>query len=393
MAIGMRRPNYRMLREIYDTQGKASLERYMQEAFRDKAMHHSEFSLRELAEDTVDNGREWVEAMKPGKSHVLYEAGQVNSSAFSSITGQIYYNAVLEAYQDEDFKFSQLIPTINTKIKDGEKIAGLTRIGDEAEIVDEAAPYPLVGFGEDWVRTPATIKRGLICAVTAEAITADTTGQILGHAREVGYWLGVNKEKRAIDTIIDENTTVGRLNWRDTSYATYQAATPWINIQATNALVDWTDVENIKILFSNMTDPWTGEPIVIGRTGLKLICTDQLEFTALRIRNATEITVVTPGYTTSGNPTETRVANPVQGMFDVVSSALLAARLGIDTSWFFGKPERAFRYMSVWDMAVTQAPPNSEADFERDVVFRMRARERGAFTTFNPRYMAKATVA
>lgn len=391
MAIGMRRPDYRKLREIYDTQGAERLKSVMQDAFNQKLMHHSEFSLRELAEQTVDYGSDWVRSMQPGKGQVLQEAGAVNSAAFATITGQVYYNAVLEGYQDEEFVFSKLIPSTNTNILQGEKVAGLSRIGDEAEIVDESQPYPLVGFGEDWIQTPASVKRGMICAITAEAITADTTGKILDHGKEVGYWLGVNKEKRAIDTIIDENTTTGRLNWRGTSYATYQSSTPWINISASTALVDWTDVEAVKILFSNMTDPWTGEPIVIGRTGLKLICTDALEFTALRIRNATEITVVTPGYATTANPTETRVANPVQGMFDVVSSAQLAARLATDTSWFLGKPERAFRYMNVWEMSVTQAPPNSEADFERDVIFRMRARERGAFSTFNPRYMGKAT--
>lgn len=393
MPIGMRRPNYRKLREIHDTQGPERLKTFMQEAFRDKLMHHSEFSLRELAEETVDNGSEWVRSMQPGKSQVIYEGGPgaVNSAAFANITGQVYYNAVLEGYDDEEFVFSKLIPTVNTNIAGGEKIAGLTRIGDEAEIVDEGQPFPLVGFGEDWIQTPPNVKRGMICPITAEAIAADTTGKILQHGKEVGYWLGVNKEKRAIDCVIDENTTAARMNWRGTSYATYQATTPWINIAASNALVDWTDVETLKVLFSQMTDPWTGEPISIGRTGLKLFVTDALEFTAMRIRNATEITVVTPGYATTGNPTETKVANPVAGMFDVVSSAQFAARLGTDTSWFIGKPERAFKYMSFWDMTVIQAPPNSEADFERDIIFRMRAREKGAFTTVNPRYMAKAT--
>src|SRR4030095_229361 len=98
MAIGMRKPNYGNLRQIYDRKGKAALERFMQEAFHDKIMHHTEFSLRELAEETVDDGREWVAAMKPGKGQVLYEAGAVNAAAFTTITGQVYYNAVLEGY-------------------------------------------------------------------------------------------------------------------------------------------------------------------------------------------------------------------------------------------------------------------------------------------------------
>ena len=57
--------------------------------------------------------------------------------------------------------------------------------------------------------------------------------------------------------------------------------------------------------------------------------TRQLLYTARRIVNATEIHVNTPGFATSGNPTETVTANPVQG-YQIVSSALLAARLAID---------------------------------------------------------------
>src|SRR5262245_37982908 len=102
------RSDYRLLRDIYNTPqtGPQRLQATMQEAFRNGEWSHVDFSIRDLAEETVDDGHEWVAAMKPGKGQVLYEAGQVNSGAFSNITGQIYYNAVLEAYQDEDFKFS-----------------------------------------------------------------------------------------------------------------------------------------------------------------------------------------------------------------------------------------------------------------------------------------------
>jgi hypothetical protein len=63
-------------------------------------------------------------------------------------------------------------------------------------------PYPSLGFGEDYIETPQTTKRGFIVPVTKEAIFFDRTNLILQRAAEVGEVLGLNKEKRLIDLLI-----------------------------------------------------------------------------------------------------------------------------------------------------------------------------------------------
>ena len=47
--------------------------------------------------------------------------------------------------------------------------------------------------------------------------------------------------------------------------------------------------------------------------------------------------------------------------------------------------------MENWPITVTQAPPNSEAEFTHDIVARFKASERGAAAVLNPRYVVKNT--
>ena len=363
------------------------------EGLRSGQLKFGDFSLRQLFENFVPDGRELVGLYDPrmqGSMDLRETASVVSSSQFAKISGQLLYNAVLEQYQQEESIFVPIIPTVSTQFN-GERIPGISNIGDEALVVDEGRPYPKAGVSQTYIDTPTTTKRGLIVEVTKEAIFFDRTGILEEQCRKVGEALGLNKEKRAIDCIVDENVTDHRYNWRGTIIATYgdnSGSHSWDNLEASNALVDWTDIDAAERLFSGMLDPETGEPISINPS--HLIVTRQLLYTARRIVNASEITVTTPGYATSGNPTETRTANPIQN-YTIVSSNQLAARMATDTSWFLGDPRKAFRYMENWPLTVVQAPANNEAEFTSDVVMRFKASERGAYATIDPRYMVKCT--
>ncbi len=92
------------------------------------------------------------------------------------------------------------------------------RPSDQA--IHPGMPYPSVGFGEDYIETPSTTKRGFIVPVTKEAIFFDRTHLVLSRAAEVGELLGLNKEKRLIDLVIG---ATNNYKWQGTSYNTYQA--------------------------------------------------------------------------------------------------------------------------------------------------------------------------
>lgn len=339
-------------------------------------------------------GPEWVRNLHPksGRRPALREASgdAVSFGQFSNITGQIIFSAIIEAYEDEEFVFSKVIPTRPTNILDVEKIPGITPVGDEFSVVQEAAEYPMVGMSENYISVAAKRKRGAIVAVTKEAIFTDKTGQLLDRARGIGYYLGLNKEKRIIDAVIDENGGAAsivsggsRYHWRDTSYATYQASTPWANLTTSNALANWTNIDNAWKKLAAIVDPFTGEPIMV--TPTTVIVTPDNFHTARYVTSATEVRRQTNLAAGNAN-TETLSPSPIEN-YRILTSRLLKARAATDTDWWFGCPEKAFAYFSAWDMVTEEAPANSREAFYRDITFQFKVSEMGAMATLEPRFM------
>lgn len=367
---------------------------YTADDFSFKALFEACFGWGELQACVRDRGRLVTQ-------HVYEHAGAASTAAFKDISGQIIFSMMLPRYTSEEFVFTKLIPERQSPYT-FEKVAGLSDIGpgtDAEWVVPEGEPYNYAGFGPNYINLAETQKRGKIVPVTREAIFFDRTSMVREMAGRIGYWLGYNREIRAIDCVIDENAGAKsaaagghRYHWLGTSIATYgdnSGAHSWDNLVATNALVDWTDVDAVEQNFNAIVDPFTGAPIELGAT--TLIATKDLEKTVLRILDSTKLNILTPGYATTGNPTVGTVGNYYAGAFRYVGSRLLAQRLATDTSWFYGAPEKAFVYVVNFPFSTRTAPTNSEAEFNRDIVLQERADERGAYSTIDPRFMQKAT--
>lgn len=361
-----------------------------QEALDKGEVKPGDFSVRQLFETFVEDGpsiaSEWRHSPESRKS--LLEAG-VNTTAFSNITGQLMVNEVMAAYDNPAYIADQLVTVRPTRLPRGEKIIGLSQIGDEAEAIGEAQPYPFVGFGEDWIETPETIKRGMICPITREAIVEDLTGQILDRARQVGDWIRYNREIRILQAALGINTTYKRKNFA--AVATYGDASAgtgheFDNLVASNALADWTDIENAELLFDAMLDPNTGTPITVMAN--TLVVPTALKHTAMRVLNATEIRV---GDITTGTGQQTISANPVAGAYNIVTSQLVKTVTGSASTWFLGDFPGAFRYMEVSPIQVVQAPTNSHDEFHRDIVAQWKVSEWGAPAVVEPRKVVKCT--
>jgi hypothetical protein len=381
---------YRELKRRYDLDGAEQTVNHLSEALRDGHLKPEDFSIRDLAEAVVPDGCEWVRMLDPrsaGSVSVLEAGDGVDVTAFLNIAGQVIYSKIMEAYQQDAFVVSKLVDTIPTRL-DGEKIPGITRLSDAFGEVGPGMPYPHLGFGEDYIETPSTTKRGFIVPVTKEAIFFDRTHLVLSRAAEVGEVLGLNKEKRLVDLVIG---VTNNYKWKGTPYNTYQAATPWINTLAANELVDWTNVDKAEQLFADILDPATGEPVLV--RGTTVLVMPAYRHAAHRVFHAAELT-----FSAAGSATATVAANPLSG-YRVYDSRLAYRRViasGVAAAdakkwWFAGDFRRAFAYMENWPITVAQAPLGSEAEFNNDIVLRFKASERGAAAVLNPRYVVKNT--
>ena len=306
------------LKKAIEKTGERQASDWVREAFESGTVKPVEIDLGRLFSETFGHAafRE-VQEKRSTTSEVMEAAGVVSTAAFTQLTNQFIVTQVRDAYESEEFVFSKLIPEEQADYIGQEKIGDISPIGDEALIVPENTEFPYAGVSADWIYSPEVQKRGLIVALSREAVFSGKQLPLVERCQNVGWSLGYSKETRIIDCIVDEGAgasslpTGHRYNWRGTVIATYNDNTgthTWDNLAASNEMVDWTDIDNMEQLLNGMLDPNTGLPIMM--TASNLVCTKQLEKTALRIVNATEIEVATPGWATTGNPTATKVGNP-----------------------------------------------------------------------------------
>ena len=356
----------------------------LQEAIDSRAYVAEDFRIREVFENFVDGGHELAQTWAPGASGRvnLTEAG-VNTGNFANIMSNVIHSKVMERWNMPGFIADQLCETVPTNLN-GEMLPGVGGIGDEAEEVSESHGYPTAGFGEFWVETPRTQKWGFIVPVTKEAIYFDRTGLVLSTAQSVVDWLRVHKEKRVIDAATGQ-TDLYRRNGAAAvaSYGDNAGAHNWDNLAASNALVDWTDVENAQLLMEDLIDPETGEPVVVNGVP-QILIPGALNYTARRVFNATEFRYVSTHTTIS--------ANPLAGQpLDIVTNQWVKARTSSASTWFYGDFKGAFKYMENWPIAAETAPPNSELEFTHDIAHRSKVSERGVIACVEPRKVVKCT--
>lgn len=357
-----------------------------------------DFSIRELAESFC--GHDWVRRLWEGNSArygavSVLEAGEgVDISAFSNITGQLIFSKIQQGWDQIPNITDELFELIPTKL-DGEKIPGIGRIKDEGSAIHPGKEYPETSFGEQYWQTPSTTKKGQILSITKELVFFDRTGLILKRGGEIGERLKKNYEKERLDVF------AGIINnhvWNGNAFNTYAtgANTIGINSLGSTPLVDWTSIETAELLFPDLLDPDTGNPIEIDTANMVLVVMPFKKRTAQRIIKATEFRA--NSNQSAGTQSNITIGdNPMENEYRVLSSAMLYQRIiasGVTASnaknwWFLGNPKKAFAWMENWPLTVVQAPPNSTAEFERDIVMRWKGSYRGVAAVQDPRYMVK----
>jgi hypothetical protein len=380
-----------------------------------------DFSLREVAEATC--GYEWVRQLDPRRQgsrrgllegvlskemsqQVLREAGEaVDVTAFRAITGQIMYTKFHQGWSDVKDPLDDLFETVDT-VFDGEKIPGIGNIKSDGEAIHPGMPYPETGLGPHVFETPATTKKGLIVSLTKEAVFFDRTSTLVRQAGKVGERLRMSKLKREAATVAGVTITIGNESfsgnnhkWNGTTYNTYATGSNAIGINslASNPLINYTSVEKGLLQFADLRDPDTGDPIDVYPDVLLVM--PGKEITASNITKATRISSIYPGYQAAaaapGN-VQMEAPNPLPALDVMVSRMLykVVVDSGVSTTnaadwWFLLQRKRAFWYMQNWPLTVVQAPPNSEKEFEQDIIDRWKGSERGTPYSADPRFTNK----
>lgn len=350
-------------------------------------MKAEDFSIRDLAEELV--GDDWVRGLDRARRRgrrLLEATGAVDTSAFSAITGQIVFSKIKEAYENPAFIWNELCTVVPTTFLNGEKIPGIGGIGDMAENVAEGASYPKVGLTAEYIETQPLVKRGFIVPVTREAIIADRTGILLNVAAKGGEALGFNVEKRVLDAATGVTNTYKR---NGTSLNTYLTAGAYVNsVASSGALVDYTDIEALDLLFDAMNDPNTGEALLRNPNNLRLLVPGALYMTAKRIVSATTVEHV--DNQTNASTFRTMSGNPLMGNIGVLTSPYIKRRTSSATKWFYGDFKKAFEYRQAWGIETEQYGQGTFEQFHNDIVTQFRASEMGSITAVEPRYVASS---
>ena len=118
--------DHKRLRQLYEAavrdRNPGRFYEDLDEALRTKQIRIGDFSVRKLFEEFVPNGRELLESYAPGAGQTSTElretASVVSSSQFAKINGQLLITAVMEGYEQEDFVFTRMIPTVQTQFSE-----------------------------------------------------------------------------------------------------------------------------------------------------------------------------------------------------------------------------------------------------------------------------------
>jgi hypothetical protein len=365
----------------------------------------TDFSLRDLAECIV--GDDWSQKMRPDimqqaslmeQARPLVEAGTgavmpsafADINAFTAVVAGLLEVSVMEGWQNPEFIADQLMPTENTRMFEGRKVIGTTRIGDLAEPRLPGNPTKRAQFGERWITQARTVENALSCEVTQEAVYLDLTGEVLEQANSVGDWIGWRKELRTIDAFIGVTNTYV---YSGTGYNSYLTSGYFTNSLTGNELLHWTNIQTIELLFRDMLDPATNTRVRIQPN--RILVNQEKWYTLMAILKATSVEYRDIPGSTSAAQQIRHFENPLKG-YTALTSPLVyqrctdASGLNLSASnagkimwvWEAGK---FAKYAQNWPQRVQQAAPNQADMIDRGVVLFVKADERGIPMIYEPR--------
>lgn len=395
------------VKTLIESHGSAGFYHKVVELLNEKKLSPDDFSYHELADacGVLPRLRSLQETQlsdgAPGSagavSHLLQESNPgVSSRLFQVVTGELIGRKVIEGYEDDaGFIGDRLVSVIPSRTRNS-KIAGFRALAGPTEVA-EGHPYEESTFGEKFV-TSQESKQGRILSINEELIAFDQTGEINRRAMALGYYLRQERERTIIRAVTDADAATGQYVYRPSGkgqslYAANGSNRNYVGSGNTTStafnmavpLVDWTDIE--QVLHYRATevkdDRADGQPRPIVAPARQLLVAEKLRGTARSIVQSTEIQV-------NSADGETRFANPVHNMLEVLSSPFIDEQGGSAAMhWYLGDFRRQFIWTEIWPVQTYLQRAESSAAFDRDVVLRVKARYYGGVSAVDTAFVTK----
>ncbi len=398
------------IKTLIESHGAAGFYHKVVELLNEKKLTPDDFSYRELADacgvlsqlrSLQESSQSLDVALSSPKAlnHLLQESNPgVSSHLFQVVTGELIGRKVIDGYDDDSgFIGDQLVTVIPNSLRNT-RIAGFRALAGPTE-VEEGHSYEESTFEEKFV-TSQESKQGRILSINEELIAFDQTGEINRRAMALGYYLRQERERTIVRAVTDADAGAGKHVYRpsgsgESLYATDGSNRNYVGSSNTTSpdfaapipLADWTDVEEVLNYRATEVkdDRIDGDqrPIVV--PAKQILVPEALRGTARSIVNSTEINVTTADG-------ETRFANPVHNMMNVLSSPFIDEQgSAAKTDWYVGDFQRQFIWTEIWPVQTFLQKSESSAAFDRDVVLRVKARYYGGMSAVDTAFVTKVS--
>ncbi|QOR55521.1 MAG: hypothetical protein UMS36scaffold28_11 [Phage 59_13] len=275
----------------------------------------------------------------------LEEEGNLVSSAFPTIAGQLISSRMIAGYTDWPDETGRLVTVVPSKLKISNVVGWTNMTG--VDRVTEREDYPQAKPPSEKTKTINNYKYGGIVDITKEALFFDQTGELLAQATNMGR-LARKKRMRLIwDAIIDVNgTAYGGADL-------YSAGNG--NEVAANPLTGDTAWETARSHMMAKVDE-NSEPIwLFGQKPVMIVPSGLLATAEKLQKNPT-------GYAGTANLD----VNLAQNQFDIIVNPYLSAT---STTWWYGWPWEMFRWEEVWPFEVfSRVGQDTEEGFKADII-------------------------
>lgn len=367
----------------------------------EKKITSDDFSYYELAEacgvlPQLRSLREFTPTTESVPQLLSESNPGVGTNLFQVVTGELIGRKVIEGYEDDSgFVGDKLVAVMPSRLR-SQKIAGFKALAGPTN-VPEGHPYEESTFEEKYVTTEES-KQGRILSINEELIAFDQTGEINRRAMALGYYLRQERERTIIRGVTDADAGSAKYVYRPSGtgqqlYKTDGSNRNWVGSGNTTSssynaavpLADWTDVESVlSYRATEVKDDridGTARPVVAPVK--QMLVPENLRGTARSIVNSTEITV-------TSDVNETKFANPIHNIAEVLSSPFIDEQGGQALNdWYIGDFRRQFVWTEIWPVQTFLQRADSESAFDRDVVLRVKVRYYGGISAVDTVYVTK----